>query len=49
MIDSVCDGRQPRYISYGKVWTTAEWRTVTEGVSEILKSFVRKAMNKNEV
>ncbi|KAK3744884.1 hypothetical protein QZH41_013770 [Actinostola sp. cb2023] len=49
ILDSVCHGRHPRYVNYGKVWTTEEWRTVIKETSEILKCFIRKGMTKNEI
>jgi hypothetical protein len=45
----MCDGKEPRYVNYGKTWTTEEWQSVTQGIHNTLKSFVCKDMGKEEV
>ncbi|XP_031555598.1 COMM domain-containing protein 8-like [Actinia tenebrosa] len=49
ILDGICDGKEPRYVDYGKIWTTEQWQSVRRGLHVTLKNFICKDFGKDEI
>lgn len=49
LLDCICSGKNPRYQSYGKLWTIQEWKVLQENGKEELKGFITRGLNKEQV
>ncbi|KAL9972546.1 hypothetical protein ACROYT_G018874 [Oculina patagonica] len=49
LLDCICTGKNLRYQSFGKIWTTEEWKFLQQAGKETLKGFTARGLNKEQI